>query len=217
MKPIRIVIADDHAVLRAGLRSLLSAEEDLEVVGEAGDGAICVDLAAALQPDVVVMDINMPTCSGLEALPMIKEKLPDCKVLALTMHDDVAYLRKVLESGGAGFVLKQSAADELLTAIRAVHDGGIYMSPRHARVLLEDTMGAPEPGDRDEARYRSLSERESEIFRLTALGHSNAEIADMLYLSVKTVETYKSRMMAKLDLHSRAALVKLALELGILQ
>lgn len=217
MNPIRIVIADDHAVLRAGLRSLLSAEDDFEVVGEAGDGAVLLDLVTELEPDVVVMDINMPTCSGLEALPMIKEKLPGCKVLALTMHDDAAYLRKVLETGGAGFVLKQSAADELLTAIRAVHDGGIYMNPRHARVLLEDTLDAPEPGNRDEARYRSLSERESEIFRLTALGHSNAEIADMLYLSVKTVETYKSRMMAKLDLHSRAALVKLALELGILQ
>jgi two-component system response regulator NreC len=217
MSPIRIVIADDHAVLRAGLRSLLSAEEDLEVVGEAGDGAVCVDLVAELEPDVVVMDLNMPTCSGLEALPIIKERLPDCKVLALTMHDDSAYLRTVLESGGAGFVLKQSAADELLIAIRAVYDGGVYVSPRHTRVLLEEALEMARPGDENETRYESLSEREAQIFKLTALGHSNAEIADMLFLSVKTVETYKARMMHKLGLHSRAALVRLALELEVLQ
>ncbi|MGA9598017.1 MAG: response regulator transcription factor [Acidimicrobiia bacterium] len=217
MSPIRIVIADDHAVLRAGLRSLLSAEEDFEVVGEAGDGAVCVELVAELEPDVVVMDLNMPTCSGLEALPIIKERLPNCKVLALTMHDDSAYLRTVLESGGAGFVLKQSAPDELLIAIRAVYDGGVYVNPRHTRVLLEEALEVSHPGDNDKTRYQSLSERETQIFKLTALGHSNAEIAAMLFLSVKTVETYKARMMHKLGLHSRAALVRLALELGVLQ
>ncbi|NOY55242.1 MAG: response regulator transcription factor [Actinobacteria bacterium] len=218
MSPIRIVLADDHAVLRAGLKSLLDAEADLEVVGEAGDGAICVDLVAHLKPDVVVMDINMPVCSGLEALPMIRERAPDCKVLVLTMYDDPGYLRTILESGGAGFLLKQSAAEELLTAIRAVHEGGVYVSPRHTKLLLEDTLDTPqEPTDQKHERYNSLSEREAEIFELTALGHSNTEIADMLYLSVKTVETYKARMMRKLDLHSRASLVRLALELGVLQ
>jgi len=218
MSPIRIVLADDHAVLRAGLKSLLDAEADLEVVGEAGDGAICVDLVARLNPDVVVMDINMPVCSGLEALPMIRERAPDCKVLVLTMYDDPGYLRTILESGGAGFLLKQSAAEELLTAIRAVHEGGVYVSPRHTKLLLEDTLDTPqEPTDQKHERYNSLSEREAEIFELTALGHSNTEIADMLYLSVKTVETYKARMMRKLDLHSRASLVRLALELGVLQ
>ncbi len=218
MSPIRIVLADDHAVLRAGLKSLLSAEADLEVVGEAGDGAVCVELVADLDPDVVVMDINMPTCSGLEALPMIRERAPDCKVLVLTMYDDPGYLRTILESGGAGFLLKQSAAEELLTAIRAVHEGGVYVSPRHTKLLLEDTLDTrQEPTDQKHERYNSLSEREAEIFELTALGHSNTEIADMLYLSVKTVETYKARMMRKLDLHSRATLVRLALELGVLQ
>ena len=218
MNPIRIVLADDHAVLRAGLKSLLSAEADLEVVGEAGDGSMCVNLVADLNPDVVVMDINMPVCSGLEALPMIRERAPDCKVLVLTMYDDPGYLRTILESGGAGFLLKQSAAEELLTAIRAVHEGGVYVSPRHTKLLLEDTLDTPqEPTDQKHERYDSLSEREAEIFELTALGHSNTEIADMLYLSVKTVETYKARLMQKLGVHSRADLVRYALELGILE
>ncbi|NIA25438.1 MAG: response regulator [Gammaproteobacteria bacterium] len=217
MRTIRIVLADDHAVLRAGLKSLLSAEPDLEVVGEAGDGAMCVDLVADLEPDVVVMDLNMPTCSGLEALPMIRDRAPNAKVLALTMHDDAGYLRSVLELGGSGFLLKQSAPEELLTAIRAVNDGGVYISPRHTRQLLEDGLDTEKQGDQKHGRYASLSDRETEIFKLIALGHSNTEIAAMLFLSVKTVETYKARMMRKLDLDSRAALVRLALELDILQ
>ena len=166
------------------------------------------------------MDINMPTCSGLEALTLIRERTPECRVLVLTMHDDPGYLHSVLESGGAGFVLKQSAAEELLTAIRAVYDGGVYVSPRHTKLLLEDTLNAQpqgEPPGLQHERYESLSDRETEIFKLTALGHSNAEVADMLFLSVKTVETYKARMMHKLDLHSRASVVRLALELGVLQ
>ncbi len=220
MSRIRIVVADDHAVLRAGLKSLLTAEPDLEVVGEAGDGAMCVELAADLHPDVLLMDINMPTCSGLEALPLIRERAPECKVLALTMHDDPGYLHSILELGGAGFVLKQSAPEELLAAIRAVYDGGVYVSPRHIKLLLEDTLSNPppqEPRSAQHERYESLSEREAEVFKLTALGHSNTEIADLLFLGVKTVETYKARMMNKLDLHSRASVVRFALELDILQ
>lgn len=218
MNPIRIVLADDHAVLRAGLVSLLNDEPDMTVVGEAGDGAVCLELAAALEPDVIVLDLNMPTCSGLEALPLIRDRAPACKVLVLTMHDDPAYLHKVLHSGGSGFVLKQSASDELLTAIRAVHEGGVYVSPRHTRLILEDTLDkeAAQPDDQIHVRYGSLSEREAEVFKLTALGHSNAEIAEMLFLSVKTIETYKARMMKKLNVTGRASLVRLALELDVL-
>jgi len=217
--PIRIVLADDHTVLRAGLKSLLSAESDLEVVGEAGDGIDCIGLAAELQPDVIVLDINMPTCGGLEALPAIRECAPDCRVLVLTMHDDPGYLRTVLRSGGSGFLLKQSAADELLSAIRSVAEGGLYVSPRHARVLLDQAAvdtARRKPDDEKHVRYQSLSDRETEIFKLTALGHLNAEIAEILALSVKTVETYKSRMMKKLNLDGRASLVRLALELDVL-
>jgi two-component system response regulator NreC len=218
--PIRIVLADDHAVLRAGLKSLLSAEPDFEVVGEAGDGIDCVALAAELEPDVIVLDINMPTCGGIDALPAIRECAPDCKVLVLTMHDDPGYLRTVLRAGGSGFLLKQSAADELLSAIRAVAAGGLYVNPRHARVLLEQAAAdnaRREPNDENQARYLSLSDRETEIFKFTALGHSNAEIAEMFSLSVRTVETYKARMMRKLDLDGRASLVRLALELDVLR
>ena len=217
--PIRIVLADDHTVLRAGLKALLSAESDLEVVGEAGDGIDCVGLAAELQPDVIVLDINMPTCGGLEALPAIRERAPECRVLVLTMHDDPGYLRTVLRSGGSGFLLKQSAADELLSAIRSVAEGGLYVSPRHARVLLDQAAADTarrRPDDENHVRYQSLSDRETEIFKLTALGHSNAETAEILALSVKTVETYKSRMMKKLNLDGRASLVRLALELDVL-
>ncbi len=214
---LHIVLADDHAVLRAGLRALLDAEEDLEVVGEASDGVDCVDLVTELRPDVVVLDINMPRCNGLEALERIRSQAPATRVLALTMHDEPEYLRQVLTSGGAGFVLKQFAAEELLSAIRAVGDGGVYVHPRHAKVLLDDSLGEEQPAADDKAaRHAALSDREAEIFRLTALGHRNAEIAEMLGLSVKTVETYRARMMNKLGIETRAELVRLALELGVL-
>ena len=221
MKPIRIFLADDHTVLRAGLRALLDAEPDMEVVGEAGDGASCVRQAAAIQPDVVLLDINMPDCNGLEALTLLREQTPSSRVLILTMHDDAGYLRQALASGGAGYVLKQSASEELLSAIRAVHGGGVYLHPQHTKVLLEDALDDSKRQSgtlvsEQERRYQSLSEREAEVFKLVALGHRNSEIAEMLSLSVKTVETYKSRLSEKLDVHSRAALVRLALELGVL-
>jgi len=219
MSPIRILLADDHAVLRAGLKSMLNDEEDMIVVGEAGDGIGCIDLARETTPDVVVMDINMPNCNGLEALAELRDGGFAGKILFLTMHDDPAYLRRVIEGGGAGYLLKQSAGEELLAAIRAVNEGGIYVSPKHAKIILQASVESDAgsgPSDGAAERYASLSDREAEIFKLIALGHSNREIAGMLFISVKTVETYKARMMRKLDLGSRAALVRLALELGIL-
>jgi len=218
MKPIRVVIADDHAVMRAGLRALLEAEADLKVVGEAEDGADCIDKVLELQPDVVLMDINMPRCNGLQALARLRELASDTRVLVLTMHDDANYLREVLASGGAGFVLKQAAGADLLTAIRTVQEGGVYLHPHHARILADDeeSAGALMVDREVEARYRSLSKREAEVFKLIALGHRNSEIAERMFLSVKTIETYKARLMKKLDCNSRAALVRYALELGIL-
>lgn len=220
-KQIRIFLADDHTVLRAGLRALLNREPDMKVVGEAEDGESCVRQVVLSKPDIVLLDINMPCCGGLEALPRLGALVPDTRVLVLTMHDDPEYLKQVLASGGAGYVLKQAASEELLSAIRAVYDGGIYLHPQHTRVLLDaavdrqkDTRAAPM--DEKHARYANLSEREAQIFKLVALGHRNGEIAEMLHLSVKTVETYKSRLMQKLGLRSRAALVRLALDLGIL-
>ena len=222
MTAIRVFLADDHSVLRAGLVALLSAEVDIEVVGQASDGLECVDRAMVLKPDIILMDVNMPSCGGLEALGRLRADLPDTKILMLTMHDDVGYLRRVLASGGSGYVLKQAASGELLSAIRTVSEGSVFIHPHHAQLLASgapDGRGPGEAGSDAElaARYESLSDREAEVFRLVALGHTNAEIAEMTFLSVKTVETYKARLLKKLGVESRAALVRAALELDILQ
>ena len=210
---IRIVLADDHAVLRAGLKSLLDAEPDLTVVGEAEDGLVCVRIAETLQPDVILLDINMPNLNGLEALEQLKQASPDSRVLFLTMHDDQTYLRQALASGAAGYVLKQAADKALLTAIRTVFHGGTFLHPGHAQALLAET---PKPGQTPTAELALLSEREREVLQLIALGHTNKEIAEMLFLSVKTVETYKARVMEKLNLQTRAELVRFALRYGLL-
>ncbi len=213
-EPIRIVLVDDHAVLRAGLTALLNAEADMAVGGAAGDGAESLRVVSALQPDVILLDINMPTMSGLEALPELRKVAPKGRILILTMHDDQTYLRQVLALGGSGYVLKQAADSELLTAIRTVYYGGTFLHPSHAQALLTVPTAPTVATVADDLSI--LSERELEVLKLVALGHSNKEIAEMLFLSVKTVETYKTRLMEKLDLKSRAALVRYALQHGLL-
>ena len=217
---IRVLIADDHAVLRAGLRMLLDAELDMEVVGEAADGHVALQKAIELKPDVILLDVTMPHVNGLEALHRIVEKAPDCRVLFLTMHDDESYLRSALAAGGSGYVLKQSADSVLLSAIRAVHQGGTYLHPEHTQVLLDRNRELKDTArhlteDSSELLSR-LSSREQEVLRLIAMGYTNKQAADQLFLSVKTVETYKARLMSKLDLHSRAELVCFALEQGLM-
>jgi two-component system response regulator NreC len=214
MKTIRIFLADDHAVLRAGLKSLLNVEPDMQVVGESSGDNGCVDAIVSLQPDVVLLDINMPGCNGLDVLASLRQRLPACRVLMLTMHNDAEYLRKVLQLGGAGYVLKEAADTELLTAIRTVYNGGVFLHPEHAQLLLQTEASAADTRRVDP--LTELSFREQEVLRLIALGHSNREIAEMLHLSVKTVETYKARTMEKLDLAGRAALVRFALDHGLL-
>ncbi len=221
MNEIRIFIVDDHSVLRAGLKALLEAEPDMHVVGEAEDGPTCLQKVESAQPDVILLDINLPTMNGLEALKRLHAKVPRSKVLILTMHDDADYLRQALQEGSAGYVLKQAAGDELIMAIRTVHSGGVYLHPQHTLLLLQHTLdqqndAASTQLSEKEARYQSLSEREAQIFKLVALGYRNHEIAENLFLSVKTVETYKARLMHKLGLRSRVELVRYALELGIL-
>jgi DNA-binding NarL/FixJ family response regulator len=213
---IRIVLVDDHAVLRAGLTALLNAEPDMAVVGEAGDGAASLAIVADRQPDVVLLDINMPNMSGLEALGELRKVAPQSRVLILTMHDDQTYLRQALSQGAAGYVLKQAADNELRTAIRTVYHGGAFLHPSHAQALIAPTAasGTGQPIANDDLSI--LSERELEVLKLIALGHANKEIAEMLFLSVKTVETYKTRIMEKLNLTSRAALVRFALKHGLL-
>lgn len=213
---IRIVLVDDHAVLRAGLTALLNAEADMTVVGEAGDGAASLPVVADRQPDVVLLDINMPNMGGLEALGELRKVAPKSRVLILTMHDDQTYLRQALAQGAAGYVLKQAADTELLTAIRTVYHGGAFLHPSHAQALLSPNPIAASGPSSTSDDISLLSERELEVLKLIALGHANKEIAEMLYLSVKTVETYKTRIMEKLNLTSRAALVRFALKHGLL-
>lgn len=209
------MIADDHSVLRVGLRMLLEAEPDIEVVGEAGDGEEALLLAEEHSPDVLLLDLTMPGKGGLEALAEASVRCPDTRVLVLTMHDDTSYLREALASGAAGYVLKRAADIELTAAIRAVHQGGSYLHPDHMRGLLEGE-GEPTRSQTQEAET-GLSPRELEVLRLVALGYTNKQAADEMGLSIKTVETYRSRLMSKLEVNNRAELVRYALERGMLE
>ncbi|MBI3362469.1 MAG: response regulator transcription factor [Chloroflexi bacterium] len=209
-----ILLADDHAVLRAGLRMLLDAQPDLTVVGEAGQGSEALKLAGELKPDLILLDLTMPGLSGLEALPLLRKAAPESHVLILTMHDDESYLRQALRTGAAGYVLKKAADNELLSAIRAVMRGEVYVHPSLTKALIEDLLPDSPAIPRDP--WDELSEREREVLVLVALGHTSAEIAERLSISPKTAETYRARGMEKLGLRSRAALVKYALGKGLL-
>ncbi|MEO6060832.1 MAG: response regulator transcription factor [Thermoflexales bacterium] len=216
---IRILLADDHAVLRAGLRMLLESQPDLKVVGEAGTGLEALGQVQTLQPDVILLDLTMPGMGGMEALPALRKLAPAARVLVLTMHDDEGYLRRALRGGASGYVLKRAADSELLSAVRAVARGEVYVHPSMTRALLsnlvEDAGSAAGPGANDP--WASLSEREYEVLKRVARGHTNAEIAEQLSLSVKTVETYRARGMEKLDLRTRAQLLQAALAKGLLE
>jgi two-component system response regulator NreC len=216
MNKIRILIVDDHPVVRAGLRTLLSGQPDMEVIGEASDGAAAVEQAVELMPDVVVMDITMEGVGGIEAARDIRRHAPQTKVLVLTIHKSVEYLRRALEAGATGYVLKQAADTELAVAIRVVHRGEVFVYPVFTRVLLRDLTHGTEAESPEPDSYDLLSPREKEVLRLVALGYTNRQIADQLFLSVKTVGTYRGRLMTKLDLRSRPALVRYALERGLL-
>ena len=212
--PIRILIADDHAVLRSGLRMLLDAEPDMQVVGEAGDGVVALARVGELAPDVVLLDVTMPRIGGLEALRRIREASPQTRVLVLTMHDDEGYLREALTAGCAGYVLKRAADIELLSAIRAVHQGGTYLHAAHTRVLFEPAQQRAPAAEELEPQ---LSPREQETLRLVALGYTSRQAADEMNLSAKTIDTYRGRLMAKLKLRNRVELVRYALQKGLLE
>jgi DNA-binding NarL/FixJ family response regulator len=216
MPDLRVFLADDHAVVREGLKSLIDAQPGMTVVGEAADGLAACEQVLELQPDVVVMDVSMPGVGGAQATERIRRECPGVKVLALTVHEHKGYLRQLLAAGAAGYVLKRAAAEELVRAIRAVAAGGVYLDPALAGKVVGSFVrtpagkeGVPEGGD--------LSDREAEVVRLIAAGYSNKEIASRLGLSVKTVETYKARSMEKLGLDSRADLVRYALQRGWLE
>jgi two-component system response regulator NreC len=217
MTKIRLLVVDDHPVVRAGLCTLLNSQPDLEVVGEAAEGGTAIECVSELCPDVVVMDITMEGVGGLAATREITERYPESKVLVLTVHNSVEYLRQALDAGATGYVLKQAADTELAVAIRAVQRGEVYVYPVFTRVLLGDWK---QDGEEDSPvtlnGYERLSPREKQVLRLVALGYTSRQIAEQLYLSVKTVGTYRTRLMAKLNLKSRPALVRYALKKGLL-
>lgn len=215
MAKIRVLIADDHAVLRTGLKLLLSAQPDMEVVGEAADGGEAMAKARALRPDVILMDLTMPGIGGSEATRRIKDESPGIKVLVLTMHDDPSYLRHLLEAGASGYVVKKSADADLLLAIRAAHRGEVFLDSSLAGGLVDEVI-RPSGPRRPRDAYETLSDREREVLKWLARGHTNQEIAEKLFLSVKTVETYRARLAEKLDLRGRAELVRFAMERGLL-
>lgn len=210
MQPMRILLADDHAVLRSGLRYLLAAQQGMVVVGEAESGQEAVLQVRALKPDLVLLDISMPGISGLDVLGQLQADLPWVKVLVLTMHDDPGYARRALALGARGYVLKHAVDAELIRAIRTVAEGGTYVYPTMTAKLLDSEPESPADGV-------VLSTRETQVLQLLALGYTNQEIADQLVVGARTVETYRKRLMEKLNLHSRSQLVRYALAHHLIQ
>ncbi len=226
-KTIRLILVDDHDVVRTGVKTFLERQPGLQVVGEAGSGEQAIDIAKTLNPDVIVMDITMPGMDGLQATRHIKSLCPECRVLALTVHEDKQYFFEMLAAGASGYITKQAAADELVAAIRVVAQGHVYLQPALARWLLEDYIrlsGAQNEETAGQAavnkakRVQSvLSRRELQVLELVAQGRTNVQISEKLGISPKTVARHRERIMARLDLHSAAELVKYAIRSGLVQ
>jgi two-component system response regulator NreC len=208
---ISVVLVDDHAVVRSGIRLLLERQDDIEVVGEAGNAKDALFRARALKPDVILLDVVMPGESGIEVLPRLLEESPETKVLVLSMQDDPSYVREAFAAGAQGYVLKEAADDEVVSAVREIAKGGRYVHP-----TLGARMVAADAEERAAAEADPLSEREREVLRLLALGHTNQEMAEKLYISVRTAESHRAHIMQKLRLTTRAELVRYALSHGLL-
>ncbi|MBI4536713.1 MAG: response regulator transcription factor [candidate division NC10 bacterium] len=214
---MRVLVADDHPVVRAGVRMLINSETDLEVIGEASDGAECLEQVAKLKPDVVLLDLSMPHLEGVSALRVIAQRHPGVHVLVLTMHEDPVYARQILDAGGSGFLIKRAVDVELATAIRAVHRGEVYLHSSLTGYLLDvGTEGRREARGAADLRPESLSQREQQVLQLLAHGYTNQQVADRIFVSVKTVETYRARVQEKLNLKTRAELTRYAIEHGLL-
>jgi two-component system, NarL family, response regulator NreC len=215
MGRIRVLIADDHAVLRAGLRVLIAAQADMEVVAEAADGDEALKKSQETRPDVALLDITMPGRGGIQAIERIRQACPATRVLVLTMHDVPAYLRSALAAGATGYVVKRAADSELISAIRGVHRGRTILDPSLAVMVVQGAIGKKVSGGQPVGSATLLSPREREVLDLVAQGYTNQQIADRLGLSIKTVETYRSRLVEKLGLRSRADLVRYAVDSGL--
>lgn len=210
----RVLVADDHTIVRQGLKAVLEREPDIEVVGEAADGREAVKKALALVPDVVVMDVSMPALNGLEATARIVREAPKVKILALTMHSSEEYVYSFLKAGAKGYLLKESAASDLVEAIRAVRFGGTYLHPTISVKVISEYLKLPDPRSRT-GSPGLLTTREREVLQLIAEGHTNKEIAGLLLLSVKTIEAHRTRIMEKLKIHNVAGLTRYAISRGI--
>lgn len=215
MNALRIFLADDHTIMREGLKSLVNAQPDMDVIGEADNGRAALQQARELQPDVVIMDVSMPELNGIKVTEQLKRTCQKIKVLVLTAHDESGYLRQLLQVGASGYVLKKAAAEELINAIRAVAAGGVYLDPTLAGKVVVGYVGGRRL--KGTPQGRDLSEREAEVLRLVAWGYTNKEIASYLTISVKTVETHKANILEKLDLRSRVEMVRYALRQGWLR
>jgi len=215
MQKIRVLVVDDHTIVRDGICALLALAGDIEVVGEAANGREALDMVEELAPNVVLMDIAMPVMGGLEATRRIRREFPGTKVLVLTQYDDKEYVFPVLEAGASGFISKIAASAELTQGIRSVYQGDSFLSPSVAKVVVEDYQQAASLRDRHDP-YEQLTDRERDVLKLVAEGYTTQQIADMLIISPKTVEGYKTSLMTKLDIHNRADLIKYALRKGII-
>jgi len=209
--PLRILIADDHAIVRQGLKLLIDSQPDMKVIAEAASGDAVLEQAAAVKPDVVIMDVSMPGINGLVATRMLKQRQPETTIVALTRHEEKTYLEELLRAGASAYVLKQSAPTEFLRAVRAVAAGGIYLDPSMTSQVASGLLAPKSREDTDEGG--KVTERESQVLRLVAVGHSNVEIAEKLVISVKTVEVHKSNAMRKLGLTGRVDVIRY----GVLQ
>lgn len=213
---MRLLLVDDHAVVRSGLRMLLENEPDMEIVGEVGTGQEALEAVARLEPDVVLMDITLPDISGIEASRQIKARRPQTAIVALTIHEDEEYFFKMLEAGASGYVPKRAAPEELQTAVRVAASGEVYLYPSLAKLLVRDHLSLQEDAKRGET-LNGLTEREQEVLTHLADGLSNAEIGKLLHISPKTVARHRENIMRKLNLHSRTALVRYAIRKGIIK
>lgn len=214
--PVRLLLVDDHEVVRSGLRMLLESEQDVLIVGEAGTAEEALRVVQELQPDVILMDIGLPDLSGIEAATRIREIRPQAAVVALTIHEDREYFFRMLDAGASGYVPKRAAPEELLTAIRAAANGEVYLYPSLATLLVKDYLGQ-DPDDREARILNGLTERELEVLGHLADGASNQEIGETLEISPKTVARHRENIMRKLNLHSRTELVKYAIRKGIIR
>jgi DNA-binding NarL/FixJ family response regulator len=213
---MNVLLVEDHALVRQGVRALLDEEPDINVVGEAGQAREALKLVEELRPDIVLMDLSLPGMDGVELTRRIRKRFPSTRVLVLSMHDSEEYVSRALRGGAAGYILKQSTSTELVLALRAVAAGSTFLSPGVSQILISDYVRRAASRERDEAALGVLTPREREVLQLIARGLNNRQIAERLYISIKTVETHRGNMMRKLDVHDRASLVRFAIDAGLI-